>query len=229
MSADKKRTYPGSSSAEPILSPHPITVSSSSYTRRPAKRPNMAYANTSNGYSPVAQREPSPPASAYFANFPTDPDSHAEPIPLANAQEHFAYSTTLRRHHVEGHLTTPIRRGEFAEGFNALTYRLRQFWEQWKSGERELGLENGRGARESLQPPEPLKEGVSAIFASRSIEVSYWVVSIFIIFYMLSYTLWTFQGLIPLSLAGHNCPFQDLWNRRIVLCSSIGSPRGVWI
>jgi len=173
MSTEKMRAYTGPSSTRSGLSPRPITVSASSspYPRRASKRPHPSYINTSYGYSPIAQREPSPPASSYFANFPTDPDSHADPIPLANAQEHFAYSTTLRRHHTEDPLTTPIRRGELAEGFSAFTYRLRRLWEQWKFGEREPGLENGLGARES---PEPPKEGVSVIFASRSIEVSYW-------------------------------------------------------
>jgi hypothetical protein len=158
-------------------SPRPIAASSSSYPRRPVKRPHIY---TSNGYSPIAQRDPSPPASAYFASFPTDPDSHADPIPLANAQEHFAYSTTLRRHHVEDALTTPIGRGGFQEWFNEFTYRLRRLWEQWRSGERELGLENGWGGREASRTPEP-KEGISVTFASRSIEVSYWVISNFYI------------------------------------------------
>jgi len=165
--------YSGSASTRLGLSPRPVTVSSSSYPRRPSKRPHPSYINTSYGYSPLAQREPSPPASTYFANFPTDPDSHADPIPLANAQEHFAYSTTLRRHYIEDPLTTPIRRGEFADGFIAFSYRLRRLWEQWRSGERELGLENGSGGREPGQSSEPPKEGVSVIFASRSIEVSY--------------------------------------------------------
>lgn len=181
-------TYTGSSSTRLGLSPRPITTSSSSsYPRRPPKRLYPSHINTSYGYSPLAQREPSPPASTYFANFPTDPDSHAEPIPLANAQDHFAYSTTLRRHHVEDPLTTPIRRGEFAEGFVEFSYRLRRLWGQWKSGERDLGLENGSGGREPLHPPEPPKEGVSVIFASRSIEVSYLVPSKFILFLMTSY------------------------------------------
>ena len=175
-SADKMHAYSGSTSTRSGISPRPITTSSSSsYPRRPPKRPYPSYINTSYGYSPLAQREPSPPASTYFANFPTDPDSHADPIPLANAQDHFAYSTTLRRHHVEDPLTTPIRRGGFADGFNAISYHLRRLWGQWKSGERELGLENGSGGREPLQPSEPPKEGVSVIFASRSVEVSYLV------------------------------------------------------
>lgn len=222
--------YTGSSSTRLGLSPRPITTSSSSsYPRRPPKRPYPSHINTSYGYSPLAQRESSPPASAYFAKFPNDPDSQADPIPLAHAQEHFAYSTTLRRHHVEDPLTTPIRRGEFAEGFIAFSNRLRQLWGQWKSGERELGLENGSGGREPLQPPEPPKEGVSVIFASRSIEVSYMVASNLTLFLMTSYTSRIPQELISPTLTGHNCAFQHLWNRRTVLCSSIDPPRAVRI
>ncbi|TFK50739.1 Ca-transporting ATPase [Heliocybe sulcata] len=48
---------------------------------------------------PYAQRSPSPPASAYFSNFGPDHDHEPEPTPDAN--NHFAYSTTLRRHHTE--------------------------------------------------------------------------------------------------------------------------------
>jgi hypothetical protein len=210
MSADRMHAHTGSSSTRSGLSSRPITTSSSSYPRRPSKRPHLSYINTSYGYSPLAQREPSPPASTYFANFPTDPHSHADPIPLANAQEHFAYSTTLRRHHVEDPLTTPIRRGDFAEGFTAFSYRLRRVWEQWKSGERELGLENGSGGREPSLPPEPPKEGVSVIFSSRSIEVSYLVASNVTLFLMTSYTPRISQELTSRSLAGHSCTFQHV-------------------
>lgn len=199
MSADKMRAYAGPSSTRSGLSPRPITASSASsspYPSRLSKRPHLSYVNTSYGYSPVAQREPSPPASTYFANFPTDPDSHADPVPLANAQEHFAYSTTLRRHHIEDPLTTPIRRGEFAEGFNAFTYRLRRLWDQWKFRGRDPGLENGLGGP---GPPEPPKEGVSVVFASRSIEVSYWTTRNTILFLVSSYNPRVAQELISIS------------------------------
>ncbi|ETW74623.1 P-type ATPase [Heterobasidion irregulare TC 32-1] len=48
-----------------------------------------------------APRTPSPPASAYFSKFVGD---EQEPQPTPDAQAHFAYSTTLRRHHLDGPL-----------------------------------------------------------------------------------------------------------------------------
>ena len=54
---------------------------------------------------PPPGRSDSPPASAYFSNFAQD-DAYA-PRPTADASAHFAYSTTLRRHHPEGPLAFP--------------------------------------------------------------------------------------------------------------------------
>lgn len=52
------------------------------------------------------QRSPSPPASAYFPLFQDDVHPRFQATPDADA--HFAYSTTLRRHHVDGAaLSTP--------------------------------------------------------------------------------------------------------------------------
>lgn len=47
--------------------------------------------------SSAAQRDPSPPASAYFTGF-SETD---EPAAAEGASSHFAYSTTLRRHNVD--------------------------------------------------------------------------------------------------------------------------------
>ncbi|KAL7277662.1 hypothetical protein ACG7TL_008591 [Trametes sanguinea] len=51
-------------------------------------------------------RSESPPASAYFSHF--SGDHHEEPQPtIPDASAHFAYSTTLRRHTLEGPLGLP--------------------------------------------------------------------------------------------------------------------------
>src|SRR6266545_4020497 len=51
-------------------------------------------------------RSPSPPASAYFPLVAGDEHQRFQATP--DAEAHFAYSTTLRRHHVDGTgLTTP--------------------------------------------------------------------------------------------------------------------------
>ncbi|KAI0264186.1 hypothetical protein BC834DRAFT_924730 [Gloeopeniophorella convolvens] len=64
--------------------------SSSSYARRPTQ----------------LQRTDSPPASAYFSPSFAPGDPH--PMhPAPGAQAHFAYSTTLRRHNVDGSGATP--------------------------------------------------------------------------------------------------------------------------
>jgi Ca2+-transporting ATPase len=46
------------------------------------------------------QRSPSPPASSYFPS--VSAIQSGEPQPTPGAATHFAYSTTLRRHHLEG-------------------------------------------------------------------------------------------------------------------------------
>ena len=68
----------------------------------------MATSSASNYRSPTTYhgarsshpRSPSPPASAYFPLL--SPDSNARFRPTPDAESHFAYSTTLRRHHSEG-------------------------------------------------------------------------------------------------------------------------------
>ncbi|KAK7014776.1 High affinity Ca2+/Mn2+ P-type ATPase-like protein [Paramarasmius palmivorus] len=52
--------------------------------------------------SPTSARSASPPASAYFPRLDdtSNPNSRLRPTP--DADSHFAYSTTLRRHHTEG-------------------------------------------------------------------------------------------------------------------------------
>ncbi|KAI0365072.1 calcium-transporting ATPase [Pilatotrama ljubarskyi] len=54
----------------------------------------------------ASYRSESPPASAYFSHF--SGDHHDEPQPtIPDASAHFAYSTTLRRHTLEGPLGLP--------------------------------------------------------------------------------------------------------------------------
>lgn len=57
-------------------------------------------------YQADAPRSPSPPASAYFPSVSLDLDS--EPQPTPDADQHFAYSTTLRRHHHERSLSQTV-------------------------------------------------------------------------------------------------------------------------
>jgi hypothetical protein len=51
-------------------------------------------------YNAIHSRSPSPPASTYFPLLSADTDARFRPT--ADAESHFAYSTTLRRHQSEG-------------------------------------------------------------------------------------------------------------------------------
>ena len=52
------------------------------------------------GYAALSTRSPSPPASSYFS----EANGNDAPTATKNASSHFAYSTTLRRHHGESSL-----------------------------------------------------------------------------------------------------------------------------
>jgi len=89
MDRDKKRSSTSSQYNDPIS----LSTMASSYYR-----PNGA----TSARNISTTRPSTPPASTYFTTFD---DNDQEPIPTANAQSHFAYSTTLRRHPTE--LTSP--------------------------------------------------------------------------------------------------------------------------
>ncbi|KIM31390.1 hypothetical protein M408DRAFT_65323 [Serendipita vermifera MAFF 305830] len=131
----------------------------------------MANVNTNNPYLPP--RPPSPPATAYFSGFQNESDGQGaqrEPTAHTDAQAHFAYSTTLRRHQVDsaGYAATPIRPDFLADGFTNLLGRAHRAYDNWKTGSSEPLLENGeRGQAAEAEPP---KEGNSGQFASWSVE-----------------------------------------------------------
>lgn len=68
-------------------------------------------------YQADVPRSPSPPASSYFPSVSKDLDR--EPQPTPDAEQHFAYSTTLRRHHHERSLSQTV------EGIQNLASELR--------------------------------------------------------------------------------------------------------
>ncbi|KAF9450118.1 Ca-transporting ATPase [Macrolepiota fuliginosa MF-IS2] len=89
----------------PITSP---VGSSSSYYRPPppTTTSGAGVSSPTNGRG----RTPSPPASSYFPLLSADTNARLRPTP--DAEAHFSYSTTLRRHHSDGAaLTSP---GHFA-------------------------------------------------------------------------------------------------------------------
>ncbi|KAK0241115.1 Ca-transporting ATPase [Armillaria nabsnona] len=130
----------------PFLS-QPVSSSSSSFSRR--------------GHSP--QRSPSPPASTYFPLLASDPDN-ARLQPAPDAEAHFSYSTTLRRHHLEGSVTTP---SELASAVNAEASSLWSRALAWVTGQPpDDHLESGRGTPR----PEPPKHTLSSQYAHCSVE-----------------------------------------------------------
>ena len=123
-----------------------------------------------------ATRSSSPPASTYFT--PYDGGHHGDPQPATpEANAHFAYSTTLRRHRAEG----PLGLGTpgSANGFPKLEELRTVVEEEGPSGlwQRTVGLVKGLLSKdegyEKLATPmvSDNRETPSAIFAHRSVEV----------------------------------------------------------
>ncbi|KAF8058702.1 Ca-transporting ATPase [Lyophyllum atratum] len=146
MGERKKRTM----SALPLT---PV-ASSSSASRRQMYQPN---------------RSPSPPASAYFPLLSAD--SHARLRPTPDAESHFAYSTTLRRHQSEASaLASP------AHLANAVNAEAQGLWSRavgFVTGQRpenEYGAitENGRVSTPTQR--EPQTDTASAQFAHTTVE-----------------------------------------------------------
>ncbi|KAJ3881891.1 Ca-transporting ATPase [Lentinula edodes] len=83
--------------------PHAASSSASAFSRHPQ---NFSLpAGLSMGGFGQSQRSASPPASAYFPMLSADPNASLRPT--ADADAHFGYSTTFRRHQVENSLASP--------------------------------------------------------------------------------------------------------------------------
>ncbi|KAJ7350798.1 Ca-transporting ATPase [Mycena albidolilacea] len=110
------------------------------------------------------QRSASPPASTYFPLL--SGDSGARLRPTADAESHFAYSTTLRRHGADGSPISPI---DIAHAVNAEASSLWTRAVSVVTGQPlETNLENGRMTPPPMQ--EQLRDTMSARFAHCSIE-----------------------------------------------------------
>ncbi|TFK44983.1 Ca-transporting ATPase [Crucibulum laeve] len=142
--------------AIPITSPIAASSSSNIYHYNPSS----AHANTT--------RSPSPPASAYFPLLSAD--TQARLRPTADAESHFAYSTTLRRHQSEGAaLASPA---DFAAAVNAEASSLWTRAMNAISGQNPpeyQSLENGRATPPVVQREER-RDTLSSQFAHYSIE-----------------------------------------------------------
>ncbi|KAI0061869.1 Ca-transporting ATPase [Artomyces pyxidatus] len=151
------------------------------YERRPARDitvyPDTTFGASSSTFSRRPQqqpRSPSPPASAYFSKFVGD---EQEPQASPDAQSHFAYSTTLRRHHPDGLGLTP-----HSAGFPAFDSLRSAVAEEGPSGiwDRLVSLVKGAQGREDtlengyapVPKPEEQQETPSARFALTSVQES---------------------------------------------------------
>ncbi|KAH9935143.1 calcium-transporting ATPase [Epithele typhae] len=140
MALDRKRTQHDYSSDG-------ATSSSSARARYTASPRAPMNAEPYNPY-----RTESPPASAYFSHF--DGDHHHEPHPTwPDTDAHFAYSTTLRRHTLEGPLGLPppslgeLRNAAETEGPRGVWDRTRDQYELLPTSRKEDAPTESASAR----------------------------------------------------------------------------------
>lgn len=100
MSSNDKKRSSLTDLPEELVHMSAFSTASSTFAAR-----NAVSRNAYNPSSPITPRPDSPPASAYFSGFS---GPHHEPLATPDAPAHFAYSTTLRRHHVETPITPEL-------------------------------------------------------------------------------------------------------------------------
>lgn len=164
MGIDRKHSPAGDLTPGPEASFSTASSSSAAYARHTFRSNTL----------PPPRTTSSPPASAYFTQFATD-DSHVLEPTVADADSHFAYSTTLRRHHPEGPLGFPptpranldeFRHAIAEEGPAGLLQRAVSFVKSYFSGSESNDYERLPVYRDEQ------KNTPSARFAHYPIEVS---------------------------------------------------------
>lgn len=152
MSHDsRKRIYPGFQSSADSAA---VASSMSSAFSRHTHSHTLPQGST---YPPP--RSDSPPASAYFPSLSADTNTRLRPIP--DAESHFAYSTTLRRHQSEG----PISPSELAQVVEA---EASSIWQRF-TGQHPSPSSDYQPLESA--PKQELRHTVSARFAHCSVEV----------------------------------------------------------
>ncbi|KAJ6623934.1 hypothetical protein B0H10DRAFT_2162271 [Mycena sp. CBHHK59/15] len=139
------------------------------YERKRPLPANTGASSTSSSFARHAfamhdpPRAASPPASTYFPLL--SGDTGARLRPTADAESHFAYSTTLRRHQADG---LPLSPTEIASAVNAEASSLWSRAVSAVSGQPpEMSAEDGRSTR---PPKQEVHDTMSARFAHCSIE-----------------------------------------------------------
>jgi Ca2+-transporting ATPase len=167
----KKRSL----TAIPIPSP---TAASSAANYRVTQ-----HSATANGYPPKT-RSPSPPASAYFPLL-SGQDTTSRLRPTPNAEAHFAYSTTLRRHQSEtaAALASPA---VFAAAVNAEAAGLWTRIINTITGRRTNEYQPVGRETPTVAQREEMKNTASGKFAHLTVEVSSsMLVTVFVLFLIL--------------------------------------------
>ncbi|KAJ6488267.1 Ca-transporting ATPase [Mycena vitilis] len=135
--------------------------------KRPLQANTAASSSSSFARHTFAMHDPprsaSPPASTYFPLL--SGDSGARLRPTADAESHFAYSTTLRRHNADGLPLSPV---EIASAVNAEASSLWSRAVSVVTGQPlEMSVEDGRA---TPPPMQEVRDTMSARFAHCSIE-----------------------------------------------------------
>lgn len=135
---------------------------------------SVLYSTSSAGHPPPdPPRSPSPPASSYFPSFPDS--QFGEPQPTPGASSHFAYSTTLRRHHAEPMGLIPQKLSDIAPGVSAEGLLQKAFGAVTGQRSRDDALENGYSLVNGRSSPrtnrDEKRDTPSARFAHWSVEV----------------------------------------------------------
>ncbi|KAH8103426.1 calcium-transporting ATPase [Cristinia sonorae] len=170
MRNDRKRSPARDTSQGPVPEP---TSSSSAFSRHtltnnPRATSSSQYAHTTtNTNYPSSYRggTESPPASAYFSEFAGD-DHEFAPQPTPDANAHFAYSTTLRRHHVEMPVSAQVVREEGVLLERMSTWMRATFGVGGGGG----GGGDGEGQYERIPMKEERKDTPSAKFVYYTVE-----------------------------------------------------------
>ncbi len=128
--------------------------------------------------SSAGMRSSSPPASAYFSQFTGDDRTEPQPN-TPDAGAHFAYSTTLRRHHVEAQ-TTGTNGAENFGGIGSIASLegASGLWSRVSTAVRSAFGAGGESGNEYQRLPtqKPQQDTPSFRFVHTSIEVREYIV-----------------------------------------------------
>ncbi|KAF5365950.1 hypothetical protein D9758_006720 [Tetrapyrgos nigripes] len=160
VSQERKRT-----NSNNLYDPPRSSSNASSFTMHPNRYSSLPSINNSGHiFGGHGRRSPSPPASAYFPML--NSDDHLRPTP--DADSHFAYSTTLRRHSEGTSLTSPEDLVQEASGLWSRIVKIITGDPQPTSVEQDP--ENDAQSRLEQLKHEDRKNTASAKFAHSSVE-----------------------------------------------------------